>query len=167
MNFKVEGIKPLPKTVLDPVRLFPTKEEEQEIVTRKVNEMRAKLKAGRRLSGEEKSFLLKHNPQLYQSAKRVEMQRQALKERLKYAKSKEEANSIISSALSGISEKDPDAEYVIAAITHEAGEFHKSDAYKKLPDTIKESDGKPRMNRYGEANEPDITSLYDRNGKYL
>ena len=69
---------------------------------------------------------------------------EAVEEQLKHAKSKEEADQIISSALSGISKNDPDREYIFAAVNRISTEFHKSGAYEKLPNTIEEGDKKNR-----------------------
>lgn len=65
---------------------------------------------------------------------------EAVEEQLKHAKSKEEADRIISSALSGISKNDPDREYIFAAVNRISTEFHKSGAYEKLPNTVEEGD---------------------------
>ena len=54
---------------------------------------------------------------------------------LKTAKSKEEANRIVSTAVSGISDNDPDKEYIVAAVNRVSDEFHKSGAYSRLPGT--------------------------------
>ena len=63
-----------------------------------------------------------------------------LGKQLKHAKSKEEADRIISFALSGISKNDPDREYIFAAVNRISTEFHKSGAYEKLPNTVEEGD---------------------------
>ncbi len=65
---------------------------------------------------------------------------EAVEEQLMHAKSKEEANQIISSALSSISKNDPDREYIFATVNRISTEFHKSGAYEKLPNTIGEGD---------------------------
>ena len=69
---------------------------------------------------------------------------EAIEEQLKHAKSKEEADSIISASLSGISKNDPDREYIYAAVNRISTEFHKSGAYEKLPNTVEEDDKKNR-----------------------
>jgi hypothetical protein len=74
----------------------------------------------------------------------------AVEEQLKHAKSKEEADRIISCALGGISKNDPDREYIFAAVNRIVAEFHRSGAYNKLPVTAK--DGKEKSGRAkGEA----------------
>ncbi|MBO4617604.1 MAG: hypothetical protein J5717_09630 [Lachnospiraceae bacterium] len=99
----------------------------------------AKLQSGKKLSEKELNYLQRTNPVLYAQALRVQRMAEAVEERLKHAKSKEEAANIISSALSGISQNDPYREYIYAAISRVVAEFHDSDAYNKLPDTIEDA----------------------------
>lgn len=99
---------------------------------------------------------------------------EAVEEQLKHAKSKEEADQIISSALSGISKNDPDREYIFAAVNRISTEFHKSGAYEKLPNTVEEGDkeGKESGDVFSEAEDEDddgfdlknwspLTEVYD------
>ena len=100
----------------------------------------AKLQSGKKLSQKEMDYLRRTNPIMYAHALRVQRMAEAVEEQLKHAKSKEEANNIISSALSGISKNDPDREFIFAAVNRISEEFHKSGAYEKLPNTIEEGD---------------------------
>ena len=104
----------------------------------------AKLKSGNKLSQKELDYLRKTNPIMYAHAMRVQRMAEAIEEQLKHAKSKEEADSIISASLSGISKNDPDREYIYAAVNRISTEFHKSGAYEKLPNTAEEGDKKNR-----------------------
>ena len=104
----------------------------------------AKLKSGNKLSQKELDYLRKTNPIMYAHAMRVQRMAEAIEEQLKHAKSKEEADSIISASLSGISKNDPDREYIYAAVNRISTEFHKSGAYEKLPNTVEEDDKKNR-----------------------
>ena len=104
----------------------------------------AKLKSGNKLSQKELDYLRKTNPIMYAHAMRVQRMAEAVEEQLKHAKSKEEADSIISASLSGISKNDPDREYIYAAVNRISTEFHKSGAYEKLPNTVEEGDKKNR-----------------------
>ena len=104
----------------------------------------AKLQSGKKLSQKEMDYLRKTNPILYAHALRVQRMAEAIEEQLKHAKSKEEADSIISASLSGISKNDPDREYIYAAVNRISTEFHKSGAYEKLPNTVEEGDKKNR-----------------------
>ena len=102
----------------------------------------AKLKSGNKLSQKELDYLRKTNPIMYAHAMRVQRMAEAVEEQLKHAKSKEEADCIISASLSGISKNDPDREYIYAAVNRISTEFHKSGAYEKLPNTAEEGDKK-------------------------
>ncbi|MBR6359181.1 MAG: hypothetical protein IKS11_05975 [Lachnospiraceae bacterium] len=105
----------------------------------------AKLAAGKKLSQKELDYLRRTNPILYAHAMRIQRIAMAVEEQLKHAKSKEEADRIISCALGGISKNDPDREYIFAAVNRIVAEFHKSGAYNKLPGTAK--DGKEKSGR--------------------
>ena len=98
----------------------------------------AKLKAGKKLSQKEMEYLRRTNPMMYAQAMRIQKMAEAVEEQLKHARSKEEANRIVSSAISGISKNDPYKEYIVAAINRVSTEFHKSGAYSKLPNTIED-----------------------------
>ena len=104
----------------------------------------AKLESGKKLSQKELDYLRKTNPIMYAHAMRVQRMAEAIEEQLKHAKSKEEADCIISASLSGISKNDPDREYIYAAVNRISTEFHKSGAYEKLPNTAEEGDKKNR-----------------------
>ena len=105
----------------------------------------AKLAAGKKLSQKELDYLRRTNPIMYAHAMRIQRIAMAVEEQLKHAKSKEEADRIISCALGGISKNDPDREYIFAAVNRIVAEFHKSGAYNKLPVTAK--DGKENGRR--------------------
>ena len=79
---------------------------------------------------------------MYAHAMRVQKMAEAIEEQLKHAKSKEEADRIILSSLTGISKNDPDKEYIMAAVNRINTEFHNSGAYTKLPDTMEEANKK-------------------------
>ena len=104
----------------------------------------AKLKSGKKLSQKELDYLRRTNPILYAEAMRVQRMAEALEEQLKHAKSKEEVNKIFT-ALSGISKKDPDREYLIASFNRISEEFRKSKAYNELPTTIEEAKKKKKQ----------------------
>lgn len=102
----------------------------------------AKLKSGKKLSQKEMDYLRKTNPIMYAHAMRVQRMAEAVEEQLKHAKSKEEADRILCSAVSGISKNDPDREFICAAVNRISTEFHQSGAYEKLPNTMEEADKK-------------------------
>ena len=111
-------------------------DEEKERMDAKIM---ATLKAGKKLSQKEMEYLRRTNPMMYAQAMRIQKMAEAVEEQLKHARSKEEANRIVSSAISGISKNDPYKEYIVAAINRVSTEFHKSGAYNKLPNTIEDA----------------------------
>lgn len=82
-------------------------EKKQEMLSR----IMGKLKSGKKLSAKELDFLRRTDPILYAHALRVQRMAEALKQQLSHAKSKQEANDMITSAIAGVSDKDPDKEY--------------------------------------------------------
>lgn len=86
-------------------------EKKQEMLSR----IMGKLKSGKKLSAKELDFLRRTDPILYAHALRVQRMAEALKQQLSHAKSKQEANDMITSAIAGVSDKDPDKEYLLAA----------------------------------------------------
>lgn len=102
----------------------------------------AKLESGTKLSQEELNYLKKTNPMMYAHVMRVQRMAEAVEEQLKHARSKEEADRIISAATSCISKNDPDRKYIFAAVNRISTEFHKSGAYDKLPNTMEEAEKK-------------------------
>jgi SET domain-containing protein len=98
----------------------------------------AKLKSGKKLTYEEEQFLKKTDPQLYMQYKRIRVMADNMASQLKHAKTKQQANDIITTSMSSVSDKDPYQEYVLAAMNEVAKEFKKSPGYNRLPD--KDSD---------------------------
>ena len=109
-----------------------TQEEHKEQM---LSRIMAKLKSGKKLSAKELDFLRRTDPILYAHALRVQRMAEALKQQLSHAKSKQEANDMITSAIAGVSDKDPDKEYLLAAYNEISKDFHKSPAYQRLPNT--------------------------------
>lgn len=97
-----------------------------------------KLKSGKRLSTDEMNYLKIHNPMMYRTAKRVEMEKEQLEESLKHCKSKEEANDQIFGAISRVSSSDPDREYLLAGLHETAKNFRQNSCYARLPETVEE-----------------------------
>ncbi|MCH5266716.1 MAG: hypothetical protein J1E62_00115 [Lachnospiraceae bacterium] len=117
--------------MLDPTSDMPPerkKQYEQKIY--------AKLKAGKRLTPKEMNYLKVNNPTMYNTARRIEIARQAFRERLKHCHSKEEVQDVIANQMKvveAMSDADPDKEYMAAMVKNEADEFRDSKAYAKLP----------------------------------
>ncbi|SCW63579.1 hypothetical protein SAMN02910400_01647 [Lachnospiraceae bacterium C10] len=97
--------------------------------------IRAKLKAGKKLSPEEIRFLQQTDPAAYMEYLRIRQMADSLKAQLKSARTKQEVNRIIAAALNSVSDKDPAKEYIIAAMNEVIKEFKATPEYKKLPDT--------------------------------
>ena len=94
---------------------------------------------GGKLTKEELRFLQKVNPMLYAQAMRVEALAKAIEEQVKHARSKEEANSIVSTAVGGISKEDPAREYIVAAVDRISKNMRRSSEYSRLPNTEEEA----------------------------
>ena len=99
------------------------------------NNIQQKIKSGAKLSQKEMNYLRKYNPYMYQQMVRVQQRREALKEKLRHCKTKEEAQRVMSSAMTSISDKDPAREAMIAAVQNVSQQFRSSEAYQKLLDT--------------------------------
>ncbi len=117
-----------------------TEEKKQE----RLRKIMAKLKSGIKLTDEDLSFLKSVDRILYMQALRVQKMAEDLENDLKHAKSKEEADRIISHAMAGISDKDPDREYLVASVNRISTEFRRSKQYHRLPVTEKEGDKKKK-----------------------
>jgi hypothetical protein len=95
----------------------------------------AKLKSGKKLSSKEEHYLRSTNPQMYVQYQRIRTMDDCMENRLKHARSKTEANEIITSTMNSVSDKDPYKQYIIPALNETAKDFRNSDAYTKLPNT--------------------------------
>ena len=116
--------------------------------------IQAKLRAGKKLTSEEMDYLRANDPEAYMHALRIQQARKSLESSLKHAKSKQEAQEIISSAVSGITKDDPDREAMIAAVSDVADKFMKSAEYNKLPATDDEAK-KKQKNQFSDKVEED------------
>lgn len=135
---KIQNKADLGKYLLD--KLNHSENEMTDEEKQKMDEkIQSKLKRGKKLTPKELKYLQETNPELYRHAMRVQMEAKMVEEQLKHAKSKEEVHRIISGAISSVSKKDPDREYIIAAINELSKEMHKSPSYNRLPATIEEA----------------------------
>lgn len=121
------------KEIIDKIQGYDFESEEDRVEFE--NKIQQKIKSGARLSQKEMNYLRKYNPYMYQQMVRVQQRREALKEQLRHCKSKEEAQRVMSSAMTSISDKDPAREAMIAAVQNVSKQFRSSEAYQKLPDT--------------------------------
>lgn len=137
---KITNSKELAEYIRDSFRNVENMSDEER--AKKDAQIISKLQSGKKLSQKELDYLRRTNPMLYAHAMRVQRMAEAIEEQLKHAKSKEEADRIISSAMTGISKNDPDKEYMMAAVDRISTEYHKSGAYSKLPNTMAEANKK-------------------------
>ena len=113
---------------------FESEEERQNFQTK----IEYKIKAGAKLPQRELNYLRKYNPYMYHQMIRVQQKREALKERLKHCRTKEETQQAIGDAFTTISDKDPAREAMVAAVQNVSRQFCSSEAYQKLPNTEEE-----------------------------
>ena len=94
--------------------------EESKRLGAKCEKLQNKMLQGHKLTGEEKSFLREHYPQLASMADRMEMEAEQLKQKLQGCKSKEAASKAYLEAkmnvLNGMDQKDGSAIFLLAAI---------------------------------------------------
>lgn len=109
------------------------------------NKIRQKIKSGAKLSPKEMNYLRKYNPYMYQQMVRVQQRREALKEQLRHCRTKEEAQRVMSNALTSISDKDPAREAMIAAVQNVNQQFRSSEAYQR---TTRENAKTQRIQAY-------------------
>ncbi len=123
----------------------------------------AKLKSGKKLSPKEISFLKKTNPQMYMQYLRIRAMADSMASQLKNAKTKQQANDIITSSMSSVSDKDPYKEYIQAAMSEVAKEFKQSSDYLRLPnnDSDLKQKNKTAVNHTFKENEEDSQDDFD------
>ncbi len=112
-----------------------TKKEESSVLKEKIYK---KISAGARLTPREMAYLQKTDPAMYMRVKRIEMHREALENRLKSCKSKQQVEEVYSQALSMVREKDPDGQLLAKAFSDVMKEFKKTKEYNSLPTEEKE-----------------------------
>ena len=106
---------------------FDSEEERQAFE----NKIQQKIKSGAKLSAKEMAYIRRTNQQVV----RVQQRREALKEQLRHCRTKEEAQQVMSNAMTSISDKDPARDAMIAAVQNVSQQFRDSEVYQKLPDT--------------------------------
>lgn len=123
---------------------FQAGEGNEEQRARTEGRIAAKLRNGKKLTAKEMAFLRQYNPALYRKALMIQKQREALENRLRSCRSKEEAEQMISSEMSHLSKSDPEYEMKANMIMDVAKEFRKTAQYKQLPQTEEEAMEKGR-----------------------
>ena len=98
---KVSTVEELPQYMLKCIYDNNVAEESEEAKQEKMAKIKRKLEAGKKLTKEELSWLQRNDPIAYAHAIRIQMIAEEVENELKTAKSKEEANRIVSTAVSG------------------------------------------------------------------
>lgn len=119
----------------DPVSAL--KPPEQDPTARRIEALRAKLKAGKRLTSEEMDFLREHAPELYIKAVRVAMERDEYERALRRAKTREEVERLQHLQMANLTDRlrhlDPEeGEMLVNAIADVNREYQNSDEYKEI-----------------------------------
>ncbi len=126
------------------------------IKTKRIEDIKNKMKSGRRLSFDEKEFLRVHDPALYEKAIKIEKERDEFRRALANCKTKEEAMRLktskslelrteaqaMSCKFKDGQEKD-DSEFIamrMMAIFDEFADFVKSEEYKDIPNEYEKDD---------------------------
>lgn len=109
---------------------------EQDPAARKIESLRARLKAGKRLSPAEMDFLREYAPELYAKAVRVSMERDEYERALRRAKTQGDAERVQNLKMVQISERlkhmDPEeGEMLTNAVAEANREYRKSDEYQE------------------------------------
>ena len=94
------------------------KSGEETAVQEKLGKIRAKLQAGARLTGAEKEYLRKHDPQLYSKVMALEEEEEAYAERLKQSRTRNDAERAKTEKLAELAAnmKKEDAVYMLARL---------------------------------------------------
>jgi hypothetical protein len=132
-----QALKAAVDSIFDPTSGMTEKQKEDF-----VKELERKIDKGEKLTADEMQYLRATNPIEYAKMAKVQMQRQALENRLKSCKSKEEAAEAYTEAMARISDDDPAKKETMAAYNNVYEEFKKSDQYEALPATKEEAEEK-------------------------
>ena len=144
-NVRKDILKEATQKMKEAIENYGFKTEEDKMKYEK--ELNEKIETGAELSPSEMNYLQRTNPMMYTRIKRIQMQRQMLKDRLKQCRSKKEVEETYSQAIVSIGKKDPDKGLLIKAYDNVTSEFKKTNQYKQLPQD--KEDKKDRKNRLG------------------
>ena len=126
-----------------------------------------KVYSGKKLSAEEMRYIKIHYPALYPYVERVQIQRQALEERIKHCHSKEEVQDVYSEAMFHISDDDPAKQMLYAAYDDVLKEFKKTSDYQELPETKEDAEKKKQTKKVRLPNRQTKQMIYRKIGKML
>lgn len=124
-----------------------------------------KVYSGKKLSAEEMRYIKIHYPALYPYVERVQIQRQALEERIKHCHSKEEVQDVYSEAMFHISDDDPAKQMLYAAYDDVLKEFKKTSDYQELPETKEDAEKKKQTKKFRLPNRQTKQMIYRKIGK--
>jgi hypothetical protein len=108
-----------------------------------LEDVKNKMKSGRRLSHDEKEFLRIHAPDLYEKAIKIEKERDEFRRALSNCKTKEDAWRVHSLKTLELQVKGQDVEFVamrMMAILDEFADFIKSEEYEDIPSEYENND---------------------------
>ena len=113
------------------------------IKAKRIDDIKNKMKSGRRLSHDEKEFLRIHVPDLYEKAIKIEKERDEFRRALSNCKTKEDAWRVHSLKTLELQVKGQDVEFVamrMMAILDEFADFIKSEEYEDIPSEYENND---------------------------
>lgn len=145
------------KNLLDPTSGMS--DEDKAKYEQKINQ---KIKNGEKLTSTEMNYLRIKSPYVYALISRVQLQRQALEDKLKNCRSKEEVEEAYNFAISHIAKDDPAREPLQAAYDNVTKEFKKSSEYKNLPRKTDNKDKKEKI-----VTENSKAEEFEAESKYL
>lgn len=134
-----------------------------------MREIQAKLNAGKQLSSSELEYLKKYDPETYQHAKSVEMERKAYEQRLKNCKTKEEVQMLKASQMASSLDRVRDINnnpnisggeklkltlqehQKVSSITDSTKEFTESKEYSQLPTEAEKNKAEKELKEAKEA----------------
>lgn len=151
LTFKAQQRIMNPSAIRQPAKSEPMRQAEQEAIAKRLTTITGKLKAGKKLSGQDLQFLSRHAPELFEKAVKIAKEREEYQKQLKKCRSKEEVQQLharktqmfateakaISNANMPEGEKLAKLEELnmrAMAIGDEYTAYVKSERYQRLPD---------------------------------
>ena len=112
------------------------KQQKQKEISKRISDIRTKLKSGKKLSEKEMRLLKEHAPDLYKKAEAVQQERKNFKEALRNCKTKDDVQRLLSQKMqfcSTVAEHDQEmAEFLTFAYNDEHTSFMATDDYKNM-----------------------------------
>ena len=112
------------------------KQQKQKEISKRISDIRTKLKSGKKLSEKEMRLLKEHAPDLYKKAEAVQQERKNFKEALRNCKTKDDVQRLFSQKMQfsmSMAKQDQEmAEYLTSALQDEHTHFTKTDNYKNM-----------------------------------